>query len=155
MSVNKSLLCLTVEPPLLHSLLEREDTHRRFMTFDVEPDVETNGKFRLDINVMFRPIRIVRGGDRRSCWYVGTTGGLFQIELQSGDVREYTQEQKLEAEHTTTCRRKRARSAIVKPKMSIGAGDISASSEGVGVEYAQEKEVTHGSQLYTFDTVEF
>lgn len=85
------------------------------MLVDIEADFIEETNFRLDLNVIFNPLAITRGGITRADFYVGSTGAEVTLQFDDHDIKDYTKDMTISAEYAISNRRRRASSLKLSP----------------------------------------
>ena len=120
-------LKLRVTPPDLLPWLTRTAKQTTVLLLDAETDLVAIDSLRLDLNIVFNPMAIRRGGVSKVDYFVGSTGAEIFIEATGGKVVDYTGPQELKVEYNNKSTRTRKSSVSLSPEIKAKAKDNEAS----------------------------
>ncbi len=119
---------LQISPPVLANWLGADEQSRNVLLLELEVDELDNKSLRLDLNIVFNPIRLRRGNLPRADWYIGSTGAEIYFDAVDGSVTEnYTKGRPLEVNYKPTETWKRKAALTLRPE--IDTKDTSASTK--------------------------
>ena len=114
---------ILIDPPRLMCWLP-EDMQTGVIFLELEPDFPTGETFRLDLNVIFRPVAIRRGFVQKQDFYVGSTGARIEVRIKDGKITTYTKKKSIKVGYEETDTHSRKAEVSISPKIEVGK-DIS------------------------------
>src|SRR5262245_5677194 len=113
---------LVVSPPKLIRWLTQKEKKLSVMMLDFEADLDTKKAWRLDVNVAFNAVAVSRGVVKQKEYYIGCTGGAVTIELNDGEIFEYTPAAKLDVTYKISDKLRRKAGLSLSPDIKATAG---------------------------------
>lgn len=145
------MIKITIDPPLLLSLLSQEERDTNVMLIDLEADKINRSNIRLNLNVIFKTKVIRRGKIKKTNWYIGTTGGEVNVLLPGTQVVKYADGNALKVNYSNTIEGTRTVGLDIKPVIKTEkAGSKSEISFG-GITYDKGSKYAY---LSTFEGTE-
>lgn len=117
---------LFVDPPDIIPWMSHEIRQSSILLGDFCVDDISGHHVRVDVDIVFQPIRIRRAGTQKTDYYVGTAGAQIYVRATDGSIEGYTPESTLMTDYTNQHQRSRSSSVVVKPSSKqAGAAQIS------------------------------
>ena len=109
--------CIT--PPNIVPWLTDEQRKKNIILLDFDFDIEVNGAYRIDLDVVFNPISVRRGKVLFVDYYIGSTGAEITLDVSKGLLLYYTESTMLNNDYKNSKKGHRNATLNLSPLLEI------------------------------------
>lgn len=136
-----NILCLIVDSPNLIPWMPKRIRDLNVILLDFDADDVAPSGVRLDLNIVFNPIPVRRGGGTRFDYYIGSTAAEIRVGTVGGKIRQYTEGTMLQVGYSNTERRARIAELHLFPQIRVDDASKIVSAELGPIRRALSQEV--------------